>query len=276
MKTRIISAAVGIVLFLAVIFLSTDLILENGFPIILTLTLSILSAVGAYEMLHNTGIVKNNIIMGISCAMAFLLVMLFSLYGIAAGMSAYFVFVAVILTVSLAVHEKTSYKELVASQAYTLFLSYSFYCIDNIIQNYGKFAFLMIFIFAWATDTFAYFTGVFLGKRKLCPKLSPKKTIEGSIGGVLGCVVCTAIACIIFKNNGGEVNMWIFVPATIIFSIMGMVGDLSASYIKRATGIKDYGNIMPGHGGVLDRFDSVLLIAPVYHALLYWLPLINS
>ena len=176
MKTRIISAAVGIVLFLAVIFLSTDLILENGFPIILTLTLSILSAVGAYEMLHNTGIVKNNIIMGISCAMAFLLVMLFSLYGIAAGMSAYFVFVAVILTVSLAVHEKTSYKELVASQAYTLFLSYSFYCIDNIIQNYGKFAFLMIFIFAWATDTFAYFTGVFLGKRKLCPKLQRMKS----------------------------------------------------------------------------------------------------
>ena len=276
MKTRIISGAIGALIFIGVILLSTDLVLPVGFPLILTIVLSGLSCVGVYELLHNTGIVKNNIILGISCAFAFLLVPAFSIYGAMAGITVYFCFVAVLLTVSLTVHSKTSYAELTAAQAYTLFVAFSFNCLDSIIRDYGKFAFLLVFIFAWVTDTFAYFTGVFFGKHKLCPILSPKKTIEGAVGGVVGCVVSTVVACIIRNNLGGEVNVIIFIPATIIFSILGMVGDISASYIKRAVGIKDYGNIMPGHGGVIDRFDSVLLIAPVYYALLYWLPLINS
>ncbi|MBQ1231770.1 MAG: phosphatidate cytidylyltransferase [Clostridia bacterium] len=276
MKTRIISGVIGALIFIAIILISTDILLPTGFPIILTLVLSLLSAMGVYELLHNTGIVKNNIIMGISCAFSFLLVIAFSIYGAMAGITLYFAFVAVLLTVSLTVHSKTSYAELVASQAYTLFVAYAFYCLDNIVRNYGKFAFLLVFIFAWLTDTFAYFTGVFFGKHKLCPVLSPKKTIEGAVGGVVGCVICTVVACVIRIKLGGDVNIIAFIPATIIFSILGMVGDISASYIKRAVGIKDYGNIMPGHGGVIDRFDSVLLIAPVYHALLYWLPLINS
>ncbi len=276
MKTRIISGVVASLLFIGVILISTDTILPTGFPLVLTLVLSALSAVGAYELLHNTGIVKNNIIAGLSCAFAFLLVPAFSLYGAMAGITLYFGFVAIILTVSLTVHDKTSYAELVAAQAYTLFLGYSFYCLDNIVRNYGKFAFLLVFIFAWGTDVFAYFSGVFFGKHKLCPALSPKKTVEGAVGGVIGCVICTVAACVARNATGGDVNIIAFIPATVAFSVFGMVGDISASYIKRAVGIKDYGNIMPGHGGVVDRFDSVLLIAPVYHAMLYWLPLINS
>ncbi len=271
MKTRIISAVCGVLIFAVILILSTDLVLSTGFPIILTLAVALLAAVGTYEILHNTRIVKNNIITAVSCLAAFLLVLAFSLYGFVAGVTLYFLFLAVLLTVSLFVHDKTSPTELAAAQAYTLFLSFSFASVDIIIGDYGMFAFLLIFIFAWATDTFAYFTGVFLGKHKLCPALSPKKTVEGAVGGILGCVVCTVILCITNKNAATEFNILALAPATVVFSILGMVGDISASYIKRAAGIKDYGNIMPGHGGVLDRFDSVLLIAPVYWAFLYWI-----
>lgn len=271
MKTRIISAVCGVLIFAVILILSTDLVLTTGFPIILTLAVALLAAVGTYEILHNTHIVKNNIITAISCLAAFLLVPAFSIYSAVAGVTLYFVFVAVLLTVSLFVHDKTSPTELASAQAYTLFISFAFASVDIIIGDYGMFAFLLIFIFAWASDTFAYFTGVFLGKHKLCPALSPKKTVEGAVGGILGCVACTVLACIIQKNTGADVSVVAFAFASVVFSILGMVGDISASYIKRAAGIKDYGNIMPGHGGVLDRFDSVLLIAPVYWAFLNWI-----
>ena len=276
MKVRIISAICGIVLFLGILLLSTDIVLSSGYPIILTLAVALLSGIGTYEILHNTKIVKNNIIAGISCAAAFLLVLAFSLYGLTLGVMAYFFYLAVLLTVSLFVHDKTSYAELAAAQAYVMFLSYSFYCVDNLISQKGLFSFLLVFIFAWGSDTFAYFTGVFLGKHKLCPSLSPKKTVEGAIGGIVGAAALTAVACIICNANGGQVNAVLLTVISPVFSVLGMVGDISASYIKRAAGIKDYGNLMPGHGGVLDRFDSVLLIAPVFHAVLYLLPLINS
>ena len=276
MKVRIISAICGIALFLGILLLSTDIVLASGYPIILTLAVALLSGIGAFEILHNTKIVKNNIIAGISCVAAFLLVLAFSLYGLTLGVMAYFFYLAVLLTVSLFVHDKTSYTELAAAQAYVMFLSYSFYCVDNLINQKGLFSFLLVFIFAWGSDTFAYFTGVFLGKHKLCPSLSPKKTVEGAIGGIVGAAALTAVACIIYNANGGQVNAVLLTVISPVFSVLGMVGDISASYIKRAAGIKDYGNLMPGHGGVLDRFDSVLLIAPVFHAVLYLLPLINS
>lgn len=274
MKTRIISAVCGIALFIVILLLGTDLVLANGYPIVLTLALAALSAVGAFEILHNTKIVKNNIIAGISCFAAFLLVPAFVRCGAEAGITLYFVFVAVLLAVSLFIHDKTDYAELAASQAYTLFISFAFACINIIINSKGIFAFLLIFIFAWGTDTFAYFTGVFFGRHKLCPVLSPKKTVEGAVGGIVGCALLTAVASIICNALGGNVNVWAITAVSPVFSLLGMVGDISASYIKRAVGIKDYGNIMPGHGGVLDRFDSVLLIAPVYYATVGFLPLI--
>ena len=185
---------------------------------------------------------------------------------------AYFLFVAVLLTLSLFIHDKTSPVELASAQAYTLFIAFAFSCVNRLLIGYGMFAFLLVFIFAWASDTFAYFTGVFLGKHNLCPALSPKKTIEGAIGGIVGCMIAVAVACIINDISFGTKSFWVLTLSTPIFSIMGMVGDISASYIKRHAGIKDYGNLMPGHGGVLDRFDSVLLIAPVFYSLLQFFP----
>lgn len=119
----------------------------------------------------------------------------------------------------------------------------------------------LIFITAWGTDTFAYIFGNLFGKNKLCPNLSPNKTIEGSLGGIGGSLLLTIIFSIYFKLN----PMWKMILLSIIASIIAQLGDLTASKIKRITGIKDYGYIMPGHGGILDRFDSILFTAPVVY-----------
>ncbi|SNR89116.1 phosphatidate cytidylyltransferase [Anaerovirgula multivorans] len=119
----------------------------------------------------------------------------------------------------------------------------------------------LIFIIAWSTDTFAYFGGYFFGKRKLCPKVSPKKTVEGAIAGVLGCMFSCGIFAYVFFIE----YMVMIIILGMIGSILSQLGDLTASQIKRYVGIKDFGNLIPGHGGILDRFDSILFTAPIVY-----------
>ena len=124
----------------------------------------------------------------------------------------------------------------------------------------------LILITAFCTDIFAYFGGYFLGKHKLCPVISPKKTIEGSICGILGSVAFTWLFAYFFVEERSLV-VW-FMVIGVLGGIISQIGDLTASIFKRKMGIKDYGNLIPGHGGVLDRFDSVLFTAPmVYYSL---------
>ena len=125
----------------------------------------------------------------------------------------------------------------------------------------------LVFIIAFMTDTFAYFSGYLFGKHKLIPNVSPKKTIEGSIGGILGSTIC----CLIFGHIF-NLNMVLMLILGSIGSIIAQIGDLFASSIKRYVGIKDYGNLIPGHGGILDRFDSVILVTPfVYSAIIFFI-----
>ncbi|MDR1778477.1 MAG: phosphatidate cytidylyltransferase [Clostridiales Family XIII bacterium] len=127
----------------------------------------------------------------------------------------------------------------------------------------------LVLLTAFGTDIFAYFAGVTLGRHKLCPKISPKKTVEGSIGGILG----STLLCGLF---GHFFLPELFVQCILIGifgSVFAQLGDLTASVIKRHLGMKDYGKLIPGHGGILDRFDSVLFTAPfVFH----WLNIYNS
>jgi phosphatidate cytidylyltransferase len=125
----------------------------------------------------------------------------------------------------------------------------------------GQFIYLLIFIGAWITDIFAYFTGFFFGKHKLIEDVSPKKTIEGSIGGIAFCalsfVAFGIIADIFFDKDA---NLVFLAISGVFISIIAQIGDLIMSVIKRQYGIKDYGKIFPGHGGMLDRFDSILSV----------------
>ena len=143
--------------------------------------------------------------------------------------------------------------------------------IDEIFPNagytaaHGIFFILLAAFGAWMTDVFAFFVGSFLGKHKLCPKISPKKTIEGAIGGVLGCVLASIILYAVFVNfvfKTENVNYLAVALMSAFLSIISMCGDLTASVIKRNFEIKDFGKLIPGHGGILDRIDSLLFVLP--------------
>ena len=135
------------------------------------------------------------------------------------------------------------------------------------MQN-GKFLIWFILVAAWGTDTCAYFVGVKFGKHKFT-KISPKKSKEGCIGGTLGSVIIAIIYTIcINKFAGLEISYAYIAGITFVLSILSQIGDLAASTIKRTVGIKDFGNLIPGHGGMLDRIDSIIFIAPFAYFLL--------
>lgn len=147
--------------------------------------------------------------------------------------------------------------------------------IDRDNSQHGVFFLVLGLCGAWIADSGAYFTGVAIGKHKLCPEISPKKTIEGFVGGIISTAV-VFVACFAVYNNliaenpmKNELLSYVAVAVTgALCAVIGTVGDLTASMIKRQIGFKDYGKIMPGHGGLMDRFDSVLFVLPTFYCLI--------
>jgi len=140
-------------------------------------------------------------------------------------------------------------------------------------MEYGVYLVWMIFISSWVCDTCAYFSGVLLGKHKLAPILSPKKSIEGAVGGILGSMIVGALYAhfIVEAVISEQTVLWILVLISGVGAVVSQVGDLAASAIKRNHDIKDYGKLIPGHGGVMDRFDSVIFTAPMIYFLAFLL-----
>lgn len=152
----------------------------------------------------------------------------------------------------------------------TLSLFYCFFGFNAILFIHdhvsgGAYLYYICFLGAWMTDIFAYFCGRAFGKHKLIPDVSPKKTVEGSVGGVLFCVLSLTIYGVVLELLVPQIkaNVLIFAIAGVLISVVSQIGDLSMSLIKRKYGVKDYGFVFPGHGGVLDRFDSVLAVSAV-------------
>ena len=136
--------------------------------------------------------------------------------------------------------------------------------------EFGGYLYGLIFLGAWMTDTGAYFVGVLFGKHKLIPEVSPKKTVEGAFGGVLGCILGFVVyAFIIQQISNVKVNYLALVLLAVVIAVVSQFGDLIASYVKRESNIKDFGFIFPGHGGVLDRFDSIIAVAPAIYFITY-------
>ena len=132
----------------------------------------------------------------------------------------------------------------------------------------GAYLYLLAFLFAWIPDIGGYFFGRFFGKRKLIPDVSPKKTVAGFVGGILSAVVCAEIYGVIIGVDG-IVSYLVLAVMAALCAVVSVCGDLLASLVKRYYGIKDYGFVFPGHGGVMDRFDSVIAVAPVLYMLSY-------
>lgn len=143
-------------------------------------------------------------------------------------------------------------------------------------MNHGMLCFMLVFLMAWITDGGAYFVGSKLGRHKLIVRVSPKKTVEGTVGGVISCIIFTVVFGFIAGMVTSAVPNY---PALIIMSalvsIVSQMGDLIASLFKREFGIKDYGNVFPGHGGVMDRFDSNIVVAPFMFIMINALPFLT-
>lgn len=149
----------------------------------------------------------------------------------------------------------------VTALVYIPFFAYHMVLID--MTEYKMFIWIVV-IAAFGSDIFAYFTGYFLGKHKMAPNLSPKKTIEGAVGGLVGSSLFSWLFGFIFMREMALVCLVL----GLVGGAAGMAGDLTASAFKRKMGIKDYGHLIPGHGGIMDRFDSVIFVAPVvYYAI---------
>ena len=258
MLTRIISGVVMIVIVAAVLFI-------NPFcPAVTIGFLAVLSGIAVYESLHNTGVIKNKVML---CGAVVFTAGNLVLYGYLPGVVATSTVLYVLFVVGCALifHKTLSYEKITAVIAMPIILCYAFSCIYMVLNTYGLAFLFLVLNFSCICDSGAYFVGVTLGRHKLCPSISPKKTVEGAVGGVALSLVATVIIALCFNLKAYLAELLIFTP---VLCVVGMAGDLFASVIKRNVGIKDYGNLIPGHGGILDRFDSILLIAPAFVGLL--------
>lgn len=189
-------------------------------------------------------------------------------------MATAFIYVFVIVIVMAAIYvlsfprfdfKKVSYA--IVGALYTPLFVTAIYLIR--FQNDGKYLFWLIFISSWICDTCAYLVGCSIGKHKLAPVLSPKKSIEGAVGGVAGSVIVAFVFgyFVQVKLLGGNNCVVEYMIICFFGAIISQIGDLFASAIKRNNDIKDYGTLIPGHGGILDRFDSVIFVAPIIYVL---------
>lgn len=271
MIKRIITATVALAVFIPTLIFSDTWV----FPLVI----SFLSALGCFELISCVGQKKNLLILipVLTYAASFPLLMRYMNYlwfspeqmlpefmKLAIGVT--MVLMLYVFSVSVFMNNKISITETGIILAGCIYIVAAFTSIIYIRDKleFGQYIFLMIFMCAWITDSFAYFVGKFIGKHKLIPAVSPKKTIEGAIGGVVGCVISTVLFGVIMENlilDGERANYLVLVISGIFISVVSQTGDLIMSLIKRHYNIKDYGKIFPGHGGILDRFDSVISVS---------------
>lgn len=261
MKTRLITSAVGAALFFVVLL---------SMPIVFHIAVVIVTGIATYEIYSVTGISKK------------LPLALSGCFGIAFGallgcmhlndeiitydvcLLWFTLYIAFLFCLMVFDHKNVKLKDASTAFFVSVFVAVLFsYLIPLREAENGMFIIVALFAATWCGDAGAYFVGIRFGKRKLAPELSPKKTVEGAFGGVLGSIVGMIIYSLIlnfiFKMPCNELGLVLF---GIGCAVLGPVSDIATSAIKREFGVKDYGTLFPGHGGILDRFDSVLLTTP--------------
>lgn len=266
MKTRVLSICVALPLFLAAVFLTP----AWGLAILY----AAVAALAQHEILHATGIVKNKpvVVIAMVCASA---VPFWVLWGLKPLPALIALFVLVVVLFLIRMVDGTYTFAQIGATLFSIVIPPLFLSLALLIRirEGWRYMILLPFLAAWMSDTGAFFAGTYLGKHKLCVKISPKKTIEGAFGGVIGGII-------------GGILYWLVVTyicdrsVSIVFlmllgalgSVFAQIGDLMFSAIKREYGLKDYGTIMPGHGGALDRVDSAVLTTPLTVILLSLMP----
>jgi len=267
MKTRIIVGVIGIPALAVVVFLMPAWVLG--------LVIGGICAIGAVEFMSCTKPDVPKRIPIITGALSAVIPLSVSMGGRDIWTDAAFFLLLCYLYAELMLSfkdEKTLGWELVGSGMMAGFVFP--WCLSSIVRlaTMGKAFVVLPFLVAFASDSFAYFAGVSLGKHKLAPVLSPKKSIEGSVGGFLGTVAVMLIYGLVVKGMDYEVRFGILAIYGFLGSLACQFGDLSFSAVKRIAGVKDYGNLLPGHGGIYDRFDGMVFVAILIEILLRWVP----
>ena len=284
MVVRIVSAVIGIIILVG--------ILMCPYTIVLAVAASVLSALAVWELLHNTGKVKSRVqtVVGMVFSAAGVMMMYFvrktltekylhmdaEVRQLLMILLALPIVYGIVTAVFYIINRKnTTVNDACYGYLLTLYPTVGFGCMVMLREmfNHGLWYLIVLLVIAWISDTGAYFVGTFLGKHKMAPKISPKKSWEGFFGGWILSVLC-AVGVFILRfeidNGYGDglfYTLRFFLPVMAVLAPLSVAGDLLASVIKRKCDIKDFGNIMPGHGGVMDRFDSVIFIAPILYVI---------
>lgn len=259
-------------------FFAAIIIFNQSFPLALNIAVALISAFGIFELVKALNLEKKWFLLLPSVAAAALVPfsmseqLQFLIYGI---------YTLLVFSAMLLYHSEISFKEVAVVYSMVVMIPcalQTLVSLRSLSAHHGMFYVLIAVLAAWIADVGAFFTGTFFGKHKLCPQISPKKTIEGAIGGL---VVNTAVImlCGLFFSQvfyGGEkqVNYLVLFLIGFFGTPISMLGDLSFSLIKRSCHIKDFGQVIPGHGGILDRFDSVIFTAPFVYFLVSYLPIV--
>lgn len=270
MKARVIFGVAGFIAVLLALYVFPAIVLE--------IAVAALCLFATYEVLGPTRLVHNRLelllclLVSLGLAVGHFTVLPVSMSAVVQGLI--FVLLVGSFAIELKFHDSMNVSQVSWGFFGALVVPYLMLSLLRIFQmdfqpvgntdfQVGQFIVLLPLLAAWGADTCALFAGMLFGKHKLAPVVSPKKTVEGAVGGVVGGAVLVLLAVLVMNALMGlDMPVWAALVLGGVGAVLGEIGDLSFSIIKRQTGIKDYGHIFPGHGGVLDRFDSVLFVAP--------------
>lgn len=270
MKQRVLSGAILTIFLLAII------VFDKSFPLALNIAVAIIAAEAVFELGKALGMEQKWYIFLPSLAAAAVV----PFCGGRELFLTYALYTFIICCAMLACHEEVSFKDVFVQYSMVVLIPcalHSLVLLRELGGDHGMFCVLIAVFAAWAADVGAFFAGTFFGKHKLCPKISPKKTVEGAIGGlvlnVLAALLCGVVFSRVYHLGQVQVNYLTLFLAGFFGTFVSIVGDLSFSLIKRSCHIKDFGQVIPGHGGILDRFDSVIFTAPFVYLLVSFLPM---
>ncbi len=270
MAKRILSASVGIVILIAI------LLFNDTYPFVVNASVAVICTLSVYEILGAMGISDKYHIVTVSVLFSIAM----PLYGLGfTWLLLWYVFTIFMFCFMIFKRQDFDIKSMATIYSMTCLVSISLSFIIFARDDFGVYGVIFMLVLPWMTDIGAFFVGKFFGKNKLCPNISPNKTIEGAFGGIVVSILFMILFCLIWQYTSidqvVEVNYIFIIIMSFIGAVISIIGDLCFSLVKRGCHIKDFGNVMPGHGGILDRFDSVIFVAPFVYLFMKLFPVIN-
>ena len=273
MRQRVVSGAC------LVLFVAAIVVFNHSFPLALNIVVALVSAAGVFELVKAMDLTRKWFL----CGPALLAAAVIPFCNEETEFLAYCLFTLLVFSAMIVYHKETTFKEVGVLYSMVVLIPSALQCLvslRDLSPDHGMFYVLIAVLAAWVADAGAYFAGTLFGKHKLCPEISPKKTVEGAIGGVVVNVAVMLLCGLLFSEfyyqGTAHADYGVLFLIGLFGAVLSILGDLSFSIIKRSCHIKDFGQVIPGHGGILGRFDSVIFTAPFVYLLVGFLPLAGA